>query len=148
MEAEEAGDENYVRHVNAVLFPFLETELKKARTEAESSMTEQVMKELIEEEGWSEEVARLRLQDEDLWLQHAGQRFDEDLQGEEGVRLWEEASQAARSVADIVANGPGTIQASPAITTLVWDAAERAEEALAPARLRQRARDDDERRGK
>src|SRR5215208_1346716 len=108
-------------------------------------MTEQIVRELIEEEGLSEEVARLRLQDEDLWLQHAGQRFDEDLQGEEGVRLWEEASQAARSVADIGANGPGTVQASPALTSLVTDAAERAEEALAPARLRQRARDDDER---
>ena len=40
MEAEEAGDENYARHVGAVLFPFLETELKKVREEADSRMTE------------------------------------------------------------------------------------------------------------
>lgn len=38
MEAEEAGDENYVRHVDAVLFPFLEVELKKARGEAEREL--------------------------------------------------------------------------------------------------------------
>jgi hypothetical protein len=42
MEAEEeAGDENYARHVRAVLFPFLETELKKVRGEADSRMTEE-----------------------------------------------------------------------------------------------------------
>ncbi|MBA2713725.1 MAG: hypothetical protein H0U55_09270 [Rubrobacteraceae bacterium] len=99
-------------------------------------MTEQVMRELIEEEGVSEEVARLRLQDEDLWLLHPGQRFDEDLQGEEGVRLWEEAAMVAQTVADTVSNGPGTIQASPAVTMLVWDVAIRAEEALARARQR------------
>ncbi len=99
-------------------------------------MTEQIMRELIEEEGVSEEVVRLRLQDEDLWPLHPGQRFDEDLQGEEGVRLWEEAAQVARTIADGVSNGPGTIQASPAITMLVWDAVERAEEALARTRRR------------
>jgi len=99
-------------------------------------MTEQVMRELMEEEGWSEEVARLRLQDEDLWLLHPGARFDEELQGEEGVRLWEEAAQVAQTVADTVSNGPGTIQANAAITMLVWDAAARAEEALARARRR------------
>ncbi len=104
-------------------------------------MTEQIMRELIEEEGVSEEVVRLRLQDEDLWLLHPGQRFDEDLQGEEGVRLWEEAAQVARTIADGVSNGPGTIQASPAITMLVWDAVERAEEAL--ARTRRRAQDEE-----
>jgi hypothetical protein len=99
-------------------------------------MTEQVMRELLEEEGLSEEVARLRLQDEDLWLLHPGQRFDEDLQGEEGARLWEEAAQVAQTVADTVSNGPGTIQANAAITMLVWDAAERAQVALRRARLR------------
>ena len=103
-------------------------------------MTEQMMRELMEEEGVSEEVARLRLQDEDLWLLHPGARFDEDLQGEEGVRLWEEAAQVARTFADGVSNGPGTIQANAAITMLVWDAAARAEEAL--RRVRQRAGED------
>lgn len=39
MEAKEAGDERYVRQVNAVLFPFLETDLKKVREEADSGMT-------------------------------------------------------------------------------------------------------------
>ncbi len=99
-------------------------------------MTEPMVRELIEQEGWSEEVARLRLQDEDLWLLHPGQRFDEDLQGKEGVLMWEEASAVARTIADGVSNGPGTIQASPAITMLVWDAVERAEEALARTRRR------------
>jgi hypothetical protein len=63
------------------------------------------------------------------------------LQGEEGVRLWEEAAGAARSIADMVSNGPGTIQANPAITQLVWDAAERAQEAL--ERARERVREED-----
>ncbi len=99
-------------------------------------MTDQVMRELLEDEGLPEEAARLRLQDRDLWLLHPGARFDEDLQGEEGVRLWEEAAAVARTVADSISNGPGTIQASPAITMLAWDAAARAEEALARARDR------------
>ncbi len=99
-------------------------------------MTDQAMRELLEDEGLTEEVARLRLQDSDLWLLHPGVRFDEDLQGEEGVRLWEEAAAVARTVADSISNGPGTIQANAAITQLVWDAAARAEEALARARGR------------
>ncbi len=41
MEAEEAGDENYARHVKTLLFPFLELELKKVRGEADSKMTEE-----------------------------------------------------------------------------------------------------------
>src|SRR5215210_8694631 len=102
-------------------------------------MAERVMKELIEEEGLSEEVARLRMRDEDLWVLHPGARFDEDLQGEEGVLMWEEAPAVARIIADGVSNGTGTIQAGPAITQLVWDAAERAEEALARARQRRQA---------
>ena len=102
-------------------------------------MTEQIMRELIEEEGLSEEVARLRLRDADLWLLHPGSRFDEDLQGEEGVRMWEEAAGAAQAIADIVSNGPATIQANPAITQLVWDAAFRAQEALARAEDRLQA---------
>ncbi len=100
-------------------------------------MTDQAMRELLEDEGLTEEVARLRLQDRDLWLLHPGARFDEDLQGEEGVRLWEEAAAVARTVADSISNGPGTIQANAAITQLAWDAAARAEEAL--ERTRQRA---------
>jgi len=94
------------------------------------------IRELVEEDGISEEAAHLRLQDTDLWLLHAGARFDEDLTGEEGVRLWEEAAIVARTVADAVSNGPGTIQASPAVTMLAWDAAARAEEALRRARDR------------
>ncbi len=39
MEAEEAGDKNYVCQVRTVLFPFLETELKKVQGEADSRMT-------------------------------------------------------------------------------------------------------------
>jgi hypothetical protein len=105
----------------------------------EESMTDQeqtIIKELVEEEGLTEEVARLRLRDADLWVLPPWSRFDEELQGEEGVRLWEEAAQMAQTVADAVSNGPGTIQASPAITQLVWDCAERAEAALHRARRR------------
>jgi|SRR5215212_2161426 hypothetical protein len=99
-------------------------------TNEEENVTEQMMHELVEQDGLSEEAARLRMRDEDLWLLHPGARFDEDLQGEEGVRLWEEAANGARAVADIVSNGPGTIRANAALTTLVWDAAARAEVAL------------------
>ncbi|MDP9476808.1 MAG: hypothetical protein M3R38_14170 [Actinomycetota bacterium] len=99
-------------------------------------MTDQAMRELLEDEGLPEEVARLRLQDRDLWLLHPGARFDEDLQGEQGVRLWEEAAAVARTVAESISNGPGTIQANAAITMLAWDAAARAEKALARARER------------
>lgn len=63
-------------------------------------------------------------------------RFDEHLQGEEGVRLWEEAVIVARTIANAINNGPDSIQASPAVTMLAWDAATRAEEALRRARER------------
>ncbi len=99
-------------------------------------MTEDTMKYLVEEAGISEEEARLRLQDNDLWILEPHARFDEDLTGEEGVRMWEEAATVARTVADTVSNGPGTIQANPAITQLVWDANVRAQEALRRARER------------
>lgn len=99
-------------------------------------MTTEQIRELVEEDGLNEEEARLRLRDGDLWLLRPSARFDEDLQGEEGVRLWEEAAKVAQTVADAVSNGPSTIQASPAVTMLVWDAAERAEEALRQARQR------------
>jgi hypothetical protein len=101
-------------------------------------MTEQIMRGLLEEEGLTEEVARLRLRDRDLWLLHPGARFDEDLEGDEGVKMWEEAAGAAQTIADAVSNGPGTIQANPAITQLVWDAAFRAQVALARAEARLR----------
>jgi hypothetical protein len=100
-------------------------------------MTKQeVMRELLEEDGISEEAARLRLQDTDLWILRPSARFDEDLQGEEGVRLWEEAAMVAETLADTVSNGERTIQASPAMTMLAWDAAARAKEALRRARRR------------
>jgi hypothetical protein len=93
------------------------------------------MLELIETDGLSEEVARLRLQDEDLWLP-PGQRFDEDFQGEEGVRQWEEAAIVARTAADMVSGEQGKVEASAALKQLLWDAALRAEEALKRARQR------------
>jgi hypothetical protein len=97
-------------------------------------MREQML-EMIETDRLSEEVVRLRLQDEDLWLP-PGQRFDEDFQGEEGVRQWEEAAIVARTAADIVSSGAGTVQASAALKQLLQDAADRAEEALGRARQR------------
>ncbi len=102
-------------------------------------MTTEQIRELVEEDGLTEEEARLRLRDDDLWVLYPSLRFDEDLQGEEGVRLWEEAVAVAQTVADAINNGPGTIPASPAVTMLAWDAAARAEEALRRARLRQRS---------
>ena len=84
MEAEEVGDEHYVRHVDAVLFPFLKAELEEVREPEAGSRP----------------------------------RFDDELQGEEGIRMWEEATTVAQAVADTVSNGPGTIQANPAITQL------------------------------
>ncbi len=97
---------------------------------------EQIIQELVEQDGLSEQEARFRLQDQDLWLLSPQARFDEGLQGEEGVRLWQEAAVAAHSIADIISNGPGTIDANLAVTQLIWDAAQRAEEALHRARRR------------
>jgi hypothetical protein len=94
------------------------------------------IRELVEEDGISEEAARLRLQDTDLWLLRPSARFDEDLQGEEGVRQWEQAAMIAETLADTVSNGERTIQASPAMTMLAWDVAARAKEALRRARQR------------
>ncbi len=99
-------------------------------------MTEDTMRYLLDEVGISEEEARLRVENDDLWVLDIGSRFDEDFQGEEGVRAWEEAATLARTLADGISNGPGTIQANPAITQLVWDAADRAQEALRRARER------------
>jgi hypothetical protein len=111
-------------------------------TEARTDDYREMIRELVEEAEISEEAAHLRVQDADLWLLHPGARFDDELQGEEGVRLWEEAVTVARTVADSISNGPGTIQASPAITQLAWDAAARAEEALERARDRVSAAED------
>jgi hypothetical protein len=99
-------------------------------------MSEQIIRELMEVVGLTDEEARLRLRDEDLWLLPPEQRFDEYLQGKEGVRAWEDAAQVAKTLARSVSNGPSTIQANPAVTQLVWDAAERAQRALHRARKR------------
>ncbi len=99
-------------------------------------MTEQEMEYLVEEVGLSEHAARLRLRDRDLWLLDPGQRYDDELQGEDGVRMWEEAVTITYSIANIVRNGPGTIEPNPAITQLVWDLDLRAQEALRRARRR------------
>ncbi len=99
-------------------------------------MPEDMMQYLVEEAGLPEEDARLRLQDDDLWILHPDQRWDADLQGEEGVRAWEEAAHITSAVADIVRNGPRTLHVSPAITHLVRDLDARAQEALRRARER------------
>ena len=91
---------------------------------------------LIEQVGVPEEIARLRMRDSDLWVLDPGARFDEYLEGEEGVRHWEATARMARVIADTVSHGRGSIEANPAITQLVWDAAPRAEEALRRARER------------
>ena len=103
---------------------------------------EQIIQELVEQDRLSEEEVSFRLQDRDLWLLRPQAHFDEDLRGDEGVRLWEEAAQVAWTIADIVSNGPGTIQVTLAITQLVWDAAARAEVALERARRRSGEREE------
>ena len=91
---------------------------------------------LVEEAGVSEVEAPLKMRDGDLWILHPEQRFAEELEGEEGVRAWEDAELTARNIANTVSNGAGSIQASPALTQLIWDAHARAEEALRRARER------------
>lgn len=98
---------------------------------------EQMLRYLTKDVGLERNIAELRMADEDLWVLHPDQRFDDELTGEEGVRLWAEAAQVAQAVAAVVSSGPGTIKASPALTQLVWDAASRAEEALERAQRRQ-----------
>jgi hypothetical protein len=104
-----------------------------------TNMTEQYAEDLrylTEEVGVPEEVARLRLRDEDLWVLGAGERFDEYLPGEEGVRHWGAAVNVAHVIAENISMGPGSIEANPALTQLSWDAASRAKEALRRARER------------
>ena len=47
----------------------------------------QTIRTLVKEDGLTEENARLRLRDDDLWVLPPHARFDEDFQGEEGVRM-------------------------------------------------------------
>jgi hypothetical protein len=89
MEAEEAGDESYVRHVDAVLFPFLKTELKKATGEADSWMTP---KERALAMGVLE-----RLQGERLWEEQMTYLTKEEGLDEETALaqlIWDAAAQA------------------------------------------------------
>jgi hypothetical protein len=53
MEAEEVGDENYVRYIDAALFPFLEAELEKARGRSMNEQERRLYDAKADEEGWS-----------------------------------------------------------------------------------------------
>jgi hypothetical protein len=53
MEAEEVGDENYVRYVDAALFPFLEAELEKAKARSMNEQERALYDAKADEEGWS-----------------------------------------------------------------------------------------------
>jgi hypothetical protein len=59
--------------------------------------------------------------------------FDENLQGDEGVRQWERAVELADSFDTLVAN---TDLGNHAVRQLIWDASARAREALRRARAR------------
>ncbi len=53
MEAEEVGDENYVRYVDATLFPFLEAELDKAKDRHMNEQERALYDARADHEGWS-----------------------------------------------------------------------------------------------
>jgi DNA-binding transcriptional regulator YbjK len=53
MEAEEVEDENYVRYVDATLFPFLEAELEKARDRSMNEQERRLYDARADHEGWS-----------------------------------------------------------------------------------------------
>ena len=131
-EAVEVGDENYVRYVDAVLFPFLEAELKKER-EKEREYEEDV-RYLVDKVGVSEDEARKMMRDEDLWIIEPAMRYGSEFEGERGVRLWEDAYELADGIATYCTNHVDL--RNPAITQLASDAAERAREALRRARGR------------
>lgn len=62
MEAEEGGDEHYVRHIEAVLFPFLKAELKKETGETNSWLTPEerrIWDARAKEEAWGYTVEML-----------------------------------------------------------------------------------------
>jgi hypothetical protein len=83
--------------------------------------------------GLSRQEAELRLRDDDLWVLIPEQRCV--LQGEESVEQWHEASAwASWMAAGAEPDGPH----NEAITQLLWDLAERAEEALRRAEARAR----------
>ncbi len=53
MEAEEVGDENYVRYIDAALFPFLEAQLEKARDRHMNEQERRLYDAKADHEGWS-----------------------------------------------------------------------------------------------
>lgn len=53
MEAEEVGDENYVRYVDAALFPFLEAELEKMRDRSMNEHERRLYDAKADHEGWN-----------------------------------------------------------------------------------------------
>ena len=135
LEAVEHGGEEapYARYCERALFPFLE-QLKSEALEAERSY-EDDFKYLIEQYGTTEEEARLRPRDGDLWnFLDPASRFGEEFEGEEGVRLWETAATLAEGLGEFAANYLDRM--NPAATQLIWDARERAEEALRRAEAR------------
>ncbi len=105
-------------------FPFLEAELEY----------EEDLAYLTGRVGATEEDARLRLRDGDLWILDAHSRFGEELEGEEGVRQWQRVAQLAKAFGELAANNLD--RSNPAATQLIWAAADRAEEALRRARAR------------
>lgn len=131
-EAEALGDPEWMRYCEDVLFPFLEAEQEKAR--ASESEYEQDLRYLTERVGVTEEEARLMLRDEDLWIIDPATRYDPELEGEEGVKLWEGVVNLAEGFAELAANRIDLT--NPAATQLIHDAAARAREALRRARER------------
>jgi hypothetical protein len=131
-EAEALDNPEWMRYCEHVLFPFLEAEQEKAR--ASESDYGQDLRYLTEWVGVSEEEARLMLRDRDLWIIDPATRYDPELEGEEGVKLWEGVVDLAEGFSELAANRVDLT--NPAATQLIHDAAVRAKEALRRARER------------
>ena len=95
----------------------------------------ETIRHLVEVSGVTEEEALKMMRDEDLWILDPAQCYGSELEGEKGVRLWEDAYELASSLAAYTTDHVDL--RNPAITQLANDAAERAREAL--RRTRERA---------
>jgi hypothetical protein len=99
-------------------------------------MTEQAetIRYLTEEEGMPEDLARLVLRDDDLWILDPSARVAWE-PGEEDVKQWEAAYEFAYALAD--GFGVESRAVNEATGHILSDLRARTEEALRRARLRQ-----------
>jgi hypothetical protein len=92
--------------------------------------TESTIRDLVEEVGLNEEEARFRILDDDLWLLVPDSLISPA--GEEAVEEWRETLATMDEIANFALwNLP-----EGGLRQLIWDARERAREALERARVR------------